>query len=52
MAHDKDAGIVIAFPPTFFYPVGLSQKNYSRARKRALLKPESFAIHHWEGTWV
>ncbi len=47
--HIKE--IVIAFPATYFYPVRLDQKNLSQEQKESLIKPESFAVHHWAGSW-
>lgn len=39
----------IAFPSSYFYPCGYNQRsiliNY-------WLKPESFAVHHWAGSWL
>jgi len=40
---------VCAFPPTFFYPRGYTQSFENRT---TWLKPESYAIHHWEGSWL
>lgn len=42
-------GISCAFPATFFYPCGFTQ---SSADADIWLKPESFAIHHWEASWI
>lgn len=44
--------INIAFPASFFYPVAFYQKNLSTEQKKQLIKPETFAIHHWAGTRV
>jgi mannosyltransferase OCH1-like enzyme len=49
---DKD----IAFGPSYFYPVSLSQvyqiKQYTQqALKSPILFPESVAFHWWEGSW-
>ncbi len=42
-------GLTIALPSTYFYPCG-----YTQDPKKAALwqRPESFAIHHWEGSWL
>lgn len=49
----------IVFPPTFFYPLGYAQvRKLSRqgldfeAIKKKVLKPESVAIHWWDGNWL
>lgn len=39
----------IAFPPTYFYPRGYTQAEKDTAQ---WLKPESFAVHQWEGSWM
>jgi mannosyltransferase OCH1-like enzyme len=39
----------IAFPASFFYPCGYHQKNTERSD---WLKSESFAVHHWAGSWL
>jgi len=44
--------INIAWPASFFYPVAFYQKNISTQSKKELIRPETFAIHHWAGTWV
>lgn len=52
----------IILPPTFLYPLGINQKsknNYLEMPleelcydiKRDVSKPESIAIHWWEGSW-
>lgn len=53
----------IVFPPGFFYPLGvdqLKQKPFSQLPfceetltliKKIVLKPESLAIHWWDGSW-
>lgn len=39
---------LIALPPTYFYPRGYYQ---SKDEKNIWLKPESYAVHHWAGSW-
>ena len=41
-------GINIAFPATYFYPRGYNQ---SFDDKTKWVKTESFAVHHWAGSW-
>ena len=54
----------IVFPPTFFYPLGIMQLQNDKAYenlpfsdetlervKRDVVKPESIAIHWWDGSW-
>ncbi|MBS1658033.1 MAG: hypothetical protein JST18_08040 [Bacteroidetes bacterium] len=42
-------------PPTFFYPFPATialEKNISEEEAKAkFIKPESFAIHYWSGSW-
>jgi mannosyltransferase OCH1-like enzyme len=38
-----------AFPATYFYPCKYKDKKHSSAIQTA---SESFAIHHWEGSWL
>ncbi len=42
-------GLNIALPPTYFYPKGYTQTD---AEKSSWLKKESYAVHHWEGSWL
>jgi len=39
----------IALPPTYFYPCGYNQRGLAPSH---WLKPESFAVHHWAGSWL
>lgn len=51
-----DNKINIAFPPTFFYPLGnqqlknLKEINYEEIKKN-VKKEETIAIHWWESSW-
>ncbi|MCX5922364.1 MAG: glycosyltransferase [Candidatus Dependentiae bacterium] len=45
-------GTTIAFPARYFYPVGLRYGAPDPKNILSLLKPESFAVHHWAGSWV
>lgn len=42
-------GPIIAFPASYFYPRGYYQTKEEKAQ---WLKPESFAVHHWAGSWM
>jgi len=45
------SGKCVAFPVNYFYPCPI--RNERDPQKIALwIKPESFANHHWAGTWV
>ncbi|MEX0849107.1 MAG: glycosyltransferase [Candidatus Dependentiae bacterium] len=44
-----DDSVDIAFPTSFFYPCGYHQKNTTRS---SWIQPESFAVHHWAGSWL
>ncbi len=47
--HAGKYGLVdIAFPPTFFYPLGMCQKHTQASK----FFPESFAIHYWTASWT
>jgi mannosyltransferase OCH1-like enzyme len=39
----------VALPASFFYPRGYYQ---TAEEKATWLCPESFAVHHWEGSWL
>jgi mannosyltransferase OCH1-like enzyme len=41
-------GPLVALPPTYFYPRGYTQEN----NKAYWQRPESFAVHHWHGSWL
>ena len=53
----------IIFPPTFFYPIGNAQMHIERYKelntieekiaqaKKDSCKPETIAIHWWDGSW-
>lgn len=42
-------GVNIALPPTYFYPLGYTQ---DAADQKSWRKEESFAVHHWHGSWL
>lgn len=56
--------IDIAFPPTFFYPLGVYQieneswiekfsaENFLKKVKKEVVRPETIAIHWWDGSWM
>ena len=52
---DKPGYVDIAFPPSFFYPVGMytvvGGSYTSPAHYQHLLKPESVALHYWGRSW-
>jgi mannosyltransferase OCH1-like enzyme len=39
----------IAMPASYFYPCGYEQKGLPQKEWR---QPESYAIHHWAGSWL
>lgn len=45
----QQSDIVCAFPPTFFYPCGYT---HNLADRNSWIKSESYAIHHWAGSWL
>lgn len=49
---EKVPGKVIAFPASYFYPIGIRKKHLRRSQVLQLLKSESFALHHWAGSWI
>ena len=40
----------IAMPPTFFYPITNDISDPEQLKK--YIMPETFAIHHWAGSWI
>lgn len=42
-------GCNIVFPASYFYPMGYTQQNLPQD---VWMRPESFAVHHWEGSWL
>jgi len=46
----KDTERVVAFPPGFFYPYPNNFRN--KKAPYSYIKPCSFAIHHWEVSWL
>ncbi len=49
-AVTKDTERVVAFPPGFFYPF---PNNFRKVQAPySYVKPYSFAIHHWEVSWL
>lgn len=40
---------IVALPASYFYPRAYDQSFEDRA---VWLKPESFAVHHWAGSWL
>lgn len=49
----NDAGKVVPFPPSYFYPFPGSMRDMTDKTevKRQFLKPESLTIHYWASTW-
>jgi inositol phosphorylceramide mannosyltransferase catalytic subunit len=43
------AGTVVVLPASYFYPMGYEQAHEPPA---VWQRPESFAVHHWEGSWL
>lgn len=41
--------INVALPASYFYPCGYEQKG---SAKEIWCKPESYAVHHWAGSWL
>jgi len=39
----------IALPASYFYPCGYEEQKLPR---KSWIKPESFAVHHWAGSWL
>ncbi len=39
----------VALPATFFYPCGYNQRGQD---SDVWLRPESYAVHHWAGSWL
>jgi len=45
----KHSGIAIAFPSCYFYPCLYEQRGLP---KQVWSRPEAFAVHHWESSWM
>lgn len=46
----KSEGLIdIALPASYFYPCGYEQRGME---KQLWCKSESFAVHHWAGSWL
>jgi len=45
----RDKLINVAFPASYFYPCGYDQRGTDKA---LWVKPESYAVHHWAGSWL
>jgi mannosyltransferase OCH1-like enzyme len=48
-ADHTPGSIDVAFPSSYFYPCDYEQRGMAEVIWR---KPESFAIHHWAGSWL
>ena len=46
----KDTERIVAFPPDFFYPFPNNHRTVTEPY--SYVKPCSFAIHHWEVSWL
>lgn len=43
----------VIFPASYFYPWPYAEKkNNSREQIEKWIKPETYALHHWHGSWV
>ncbi|MBA3751493.1 hypothetical protein H0X06_01655 [Candidatus Dependentiae bacterium] len=50
---------IIAFPKSYFYPIDLEDRliglvnhnGQNNLRIESLIRPESFAVHYWAGSW-
>ncbi len=47
----EDTSSVIALPKSYFFPVDWNIPE-TRKELQELIKPETFGIHHWSGSWV
>jgi mannosyltransferase OCH1-like enzyme len=45
---DDDTLLNIAFPATYFYPLGICQPR----NMKNIIKNESYAVHWWAGSWT
>lgn len=47
------SGPIIAFPATYFFPLTHEEalKQLTRRHIEQAVQPETFAIHHWTGSW-
>jgi len=50
---NESVGRCVLFPAPYFYPWPWYKRDReSCATRRKFIKPESFAIHHWEVSWL
>ncbi len=42
----------VVFPSTYFYPAPASVRNMGMNYMKEFIKPESYAIHVWEVSWI
>jgi len=49
-AFEQGDFINIALPVTYFYPIAKDAQE--RNEIEALIKPETYGIHHWAGSWI
>jgi len=50
---NDSVGRCVIFPATYFYPWPWYKRNLnSPTFVKTLIKPESFAIHHWNASWL
>ncbi|MCA9770549.1 hypothetical protein KC460_04230 [Candidatus Dependentiae bacterium] len=47
--YTAECGRCIALPASFLYPCGYNQHGMPQS---AWIKPESFAVHQWAGSWL
>lgn len=48
LRHTKHQTVDVILPATYFYPMGYTQ---TKVAESMWLKPESFTIHYWAGSW-
>ena len=49
---EEEISNIIALPTTYFYPLGLKDKNLESLEKFINKFPEAFGIHFWDATWT
>ncbi len=45
-------GRCVVFPAGYFFPISADERDLDESSQKKLVRPETYAIHHWEGSWL
>ncbi len=51
-SFDSNDPTVIVFPHSYFFPLACNDRRASLAQRTALVRPETFGMHHWGLSWI